>query len=142
MSRRAAREAAAPAKRGRRPRPESTAGPNADPNADPDAPKPTGIGALFANHRNAWLIGAGAVVFLLLGSGAVFAGVSVGSAAAPAPSPTPTVEPQRDLPDGDLVASRLRTCSIAGLAADPRLMTVEAQVVRDRHRRGALRPFR
>jgi len=127
MSRRAAREAAAPAKRGGRPRPERS---NPDPNADPDAPKPTGIGALFANHRNAWLIGAGAIVFLLLGSGAVFAGVSVGSAAAPAPSPTPTVEPQRDLPVGALAASRLRTCSIAGLAADPRLMTVEAQVVR------------
>jgi D-alanyl-D-alanine carboxypeptidase/D-alanyl-D-alanine-endopeptidase (penicillin-binding protein 4) len=130
ISRRAAREAAAPAKRGKRPRTGlNTAGSNTG-GSDPDAPKPTGIGALFANHRNAWLIGAGAVVFLLLGSGAVFAGVSVGSAPAADPSPTPTVEPQRDLPDGDLAASRLRTCSIAGLAADPRLMTVEAQVVR------------
>lgn len=118
ISRRAAREAAAPARRGKkRPR-------------DPDAPKPSGIGALFANHRTGWLIGAGAVVFMLLGSGAVFAGVSVGSAAAPMPSPTPTEEPARDLPEADLAASRLRTCSIAALAADPRLMTVEAQVVR------------
>jgi serine-type D-Ala-D-Ala carboxypeptidase/endopeptidase (penicillin-binding protein 4) len=135
MSRRAAREAAGPAKRGTQPRQGrgrqgQDAGAPGTPNDDPNAPKPTGIAALFANHRTAWLVGAGAIVFVLLGSGAVFAGVSVGSAAEPEPSPTPTVEPLRDLPDGELTASRLRTCSIAALAADPRLMTLEAQVVR------------
>jgi serine-type D-Ala-D-Ala carboxypeptidase/endopeptidase (penicillin-binding protein 4) len=132
ISRRAAREAAGPVKRGKQPRQvRGRQGQDAgDPNGDPNAPKPTGIAALFANHRTAWLVGAGAIVFVLLGSGAVFAGVSVGSAAAPAPSATPTVEPLRDLPEGDLAASRLRTCSIAALAVDPRLMTLEAQVVR------------
>ena len=132
MSRRAAREAAGPAKRGTQPRQaRGRQGQDAgDPHGDPNEPKPTGIAALFANHRTAWLVGAGAIVFVLLGSGAVFAGVSVGSAAEPEPSPTPTVEPLRDLPEGELTASRLRTCSIAGLAADPRLMTLEAQVVR------------
>ena len=132
MSRRAAREAAGPAKRGTQPRQaRGRQGQDVgDPNVDPDAPKPTGIAALFANHRTAWLVGAGAIVFVLLGSGAVFAGVSVGSAAAPEPSATPTAEPLRDLPEGELAASRLRTCSIAGLAADPRLMSLEAQVVR------------
>ncbi|MGK2867990.1 MAG: D-alanyl-D-alanine carboxypeptidase/D-alanyl-D-alanine endopeptidase [Mycobacterium sp.] len=118
ISRRAAREAEAAARRGKPAR------------APQDDGKPTGIGALFANHRTAWVAGAAAIGFVLLGSGAVFAGVTVGSAAATQPSPTPTVEPPRELPEGELAASRLRTCSVAALASDPRLMSVEAQVVR------------
>lgn len=125
MSRRAAREAAGPAsRRGSRPKGTPPAADGSEP------PTRTGIGAFFAKHPTAWLSGAIAVVFVLLGTGAVFAGVSVGSASAVLPTATPTPDPPRDLPDGDLVASRLRTCSIAGLAADPRLMTLEAYVVR------------
>jgi D-alanyl-D-alanine carboxypeptidase/D-alanyl-D-alanine-endopeptidase (penicillin-binding protein 4) len=126
ISRRAAREAAAPAsRRGSRSKP-------AKERQAPDAggEKPRGIGALFAKHPTTWLAGAIAVVFVLLGTGAVFAGVSVGSAAAVVPSATPTPEPPRDVPEGDLAASRLRTCSIAGLAADPRLMALSGYVVR------------
>jgi D-alanyl-D-alanine carboxypeptidase/D-alanyl-D-alanine-endopeptidase (penicillin-binding protein 4) len=123
MSRRAAREAATPAaKRGSR---------STTPPADgSEPPKATGIGAFFAKHPTGWLLGAIAVVFVLLGTGAVFAGVSVGSVKAAVPTPTPTPEPTRDLPAGDLVASRLRTCSIAGPAADPRLMALSAYVVK------------
>lgn len=126
ISRRAAREAAGPAsRRGSRPKPSKR-----EPATDADGEKPRGIGALFAKHPTGWLIGAIAVVFVLLGTGTVFAGVSVGSAAAVLPSATPTPEPPRDVPEGDLVASRLRTCSIAGLAADPRLMALSGYVVR------------
>jgi D-alanyl-D-alanine carboxypeptidase/D-alanyl-D-alanine-endopeptidase (penicillin-binding protein 4) len=126
ISRRAAREAAAPAaRRGSR----QKSAPPGD-GADAGAAKPRGIGALFAKHPTAWLTGAIAVVFVLLGTGAVFAGVSVGSAAAVLPTATPTPDPPRDVPEGDLVASRLRTCSITGQAADPRLMALSGYVVR------------
>ncbi|MGB3911371.1 MAG: D-alanyl-D-alanine carboxypeptidase [Pseudolysinimonas sp.] len=126
ISRRAAREAAAPAAR-RRSRQKPAASSDG---ADAGAEKPRGIGALFAKHPTAWLTGAIAVVFVLLGTGAVLAGVSVGSAAAVVPTATPTPDPPRDVPDGALVASRLRTCSIAGQATDPRLMALSGYVVR------------
>lgn len=125
MSRRAAREAASSASR-RRSRPNRST-PAAD---GGETPARTGIGALFAKHPTAWLAGAIAVVFALLGTGAVFAGIAVGSAEAVVPTPTPTQEPPRDVPDADLAASRLRTCSIAALATDPRLMALEASVTR------------
>lgn len=124
-TRRAAREAAAAGGR----RPASRRTPSA---AEPPAGETPrrGLGALVAKHPTAWLTGALAVVFVLLGTGSVFAGVAVGSAAAPAPTPTPTQEPPRPVPEGELAASRLRTCSVAGLAADPRLMALSGQVVR------------
>lgn len=126
ISRRAAREAAAPAsRRGSRQKP-ATNGEAGDAGAG----TPRGIGALFAKHPTAWLVGAIGVVFVLLGTGALFAGISVGSAAAVVPTATPTPEPPRAVPDGDLVASRLRTCSIAGPASDPRLMALSGYVVR------------
>ena len=126
MSRRAAREAAGSAKR----RPAARA-PRPAPDAVPgEEKKATGLAAFFGKHPRAWLAGAGAVVFLLLGSGAVFAGITVGSAGAPAPDPTESALPPRDVPAGDLTASRLRTCSVAGLAADPRLMSLSGHVVR------------
>jgi serine-type D-Ala-D-Ala carboxypeptidase/endopeptidase (penicillin-binding protein 4) len=128
LSRRAAREAAASApRRGSRPN-RSTPKPDAAEGAD--GAKRGGIGAFFAKHPTGWLVGAIAVVFVLLGTGAVFTGISVGSAGAVVPTATPTPEPPRDVPEGDLAASRLRTCSIAGLAADPRLMALSAHVVR------------
>lgn len=129
MSRRAAREAAAAASRRGSRRPQPPPG-TTEGSGGTDGEKPGGIGALFAENRTAWLIGAAAVGFVLLGTGAVFAGVSAGSVNAAAPASTPTPEPPREIPEGDLVASRLRTCSIAGLAADPRLMALSAHVVR------------
>lgn len=130
ISRRAAREAAgAPSKR--TPVRGTPRGRNRDAGAAPgeEAAAPTGIAGLFAKHRVAWLSGALGVVFVLLATGAVFAGVTVGSAAAPAPSASPSADP-RDIPDGELLASRLRTCSIAGPASDGRLAALSAHVVR------------
>jgi D-alanyl-D-alanine carboxypeptidase/D-alanyl-D-alanine-endopeptidase (penicillin-binding protein 4) len=124
MSRRAAREAAAPVRRGARQKPAKN-----DNGTDAEAASPRGIGALFAKHPTAWLTGAIAVVFVLLGTGAVFAGVTVGSAAA-VPDVTATPEPPRDVPAEQLAATRLRTCSVAPQAADPRLMTLRGSVVR------------
>jgi D-alanyl-D-alanine carboxypeptidase/D-alanyl-D-alanine-endopeptidase (penicillin-binding protein 4) len=125
ISRRAAREAAAPARRGPRRKPAGR-----DDGPDADGVRPGGIGALFANHPTAWLTGAIAVVFVLLGTGAVFAGVSVGSASAAGPAVTATPEPPRDVPAEQQVASRLRTCSIRSIARDPRLSKLHAHVAR------------
>ncbi len=86
------------------------------------------------SHPTAWLIGALSVLFVVLGTGAVFAGISTGSGPASAavvatPSPTPT-ETARPLPASQVGPSRIRTCSVAGLAADPRLMTLNGAVRR------------
>lgn len=91
-----------------------------------------GIGALIAKHPNVWLFSALGVVFVLLGVGAVFAGTNLAPStpvAAVAPSPSPTVEPARPVPAQTAAATRLRTCSIAALAADPRLGTFEGSVI-------------
>jgi D-alanyl-D-alanine carboxypeptidase/D-alanyl-D-alanine-endopeptidase (penicillin-binding protein 4) len=92
-----------------------------------------GLGALIAKHPNAWLFSALGVVFILLGAGAVFAGTTFAPASAssviPAPSPTATTPPPRPTPASQAAATRLRTCSIAGLAADPRLGTFEGSVL-------------
>jgi D-alanyl-D-alanine carboxypeptidase/D-alanyl-D-alanine-endopeptidase (penicillin-binding protein 4) len=95
-----------------------------------------GLAAFFARHRTGSLIAAGAVVFALLGTGAVVAGaatrppVLAAASTSPAPSATPTPTP-RPAPDAaaSLAASRLRSCSVAGLAKDPRLANFQAQVV-------------
>jgi D-alanyl-D-alanine carboxypeptidase, serine-type, PBP4 family len=129
MSRRAAREAASVSRRKARPAASPVSG-EAAPQPEGEGPKGGGIGALFAKHRTAWIAGALSLVFVLLGTGAVFAGVTVGSRqAAPEPTVTPTADP-RPVPDGELVASRLRTCSIAGPASDPILMSLIGQVAR------------
>lgn len=131
-SRRAAREAAA---RGSRRGPsrgakqaESSAGPTS---ADGDGTPPPkgGILGAFRRHPTATLLGALSVLFLLLGTGAVFAGVTVGSNTVAEPTATPTPEPPRPLPDVELAASALRTCSVAATAADGRLGAFEGTVV-------------
>ncbi len=94
--------------------------------------KTGGLGALIAKHPTAWLASALAVVFLLLGTAAVFAGISVGSASVAAPvstpTPTPTIEP-RTQPAALPGATRLRTCSVSPLAGDPRLTTFAGYVM-------------
>jgi serine-type D-Ala-D-Ala carboxypeptidase/endopeptidase (penicillin-binding protein 4) len=128
-SRRAAREAAGSASR-RKPAPSTPrSAEDAAAAVDGGAPR-RGIAALVAKHPTAWLFGAIGVVFLLLGTGAVFTGIAVGSSAAVVPEATATPDPPRELPDTELAASRLRTCSIAGPASDERLMALSAYVVR------------
>jgi len=87
------------------------------------------------------LIVAAAVAFVLLGSGAVWAGTASGGNAepvplaaptastTPTPTPTPTTPELRPAPAVATVASPLRTCSVADLAADSRLGEFQAQVV-------------
>ena len=80
-----------------------------------------GIGALIRKHPTAWLAGALSVAFLLLGTGAVFAGAASGARPiVAAPVPTPTEDP-RPVPASIPAASHLRTCSVASILADPRL---------------------
>ncbi|MFT4030577.1 MAG: D-alanyl-D-alanine carboxypeptidase [Protaetiibacter sp.] len=128
-SRRAAREAA---KRGGKPQ---SAAPVADAAQRADAPARTGgIGALLRRHPVAWLASAGVLVFALLGTGAVFAGVAWASRdddiIVAETSPTPTEDPARAVSDQPATAIRLRTCSVAAAASDSRLMSLEAYVMR------------
>lgn len=98
-----------------------------------DAKPATGIGAFVRKHPRAVLTTALSVAFLLLGSGAVFAGIAVGSAqAAPVPVPTVTETPEPDprpVPGTIADPSRLRTCSIASIARDERLTEFFGSVV-------------
>ncbi|WP_241992489.1 D-alanyl-D-alanine carboxypeptidase/D-alanyl-D-alanine-endopeptidase [Cryobacterium lactosi] len=99
---------------------------------DPAAPSPA---------RRLRLIIAAAVAFVLLGSGAVWAGTASGgtaepvalaaptASATPTPTPTPDAPELRPAPAVATVASPLRTCSVADLAADSRLGEFQAQVV-------------
>jgi len=66
---------------------------------------------------------------MLLGTGAVFAGVAAGSGPTAAqPVPTETADP-RPQPEQIPIASRLRTCSVAGILADGRLSDFSGYVV-------------
>jgi D-alanyl-D-alanine carboxypeptidase/D-alanyl-D-alanine-endopeptidase (penicillin-binding protein 4) len=97
--------------------------------------------ALCRRYRRAWLITAAATVFALLATGAVVGGAATGAgqtsagepeAASAVDNPTPTpnaTEPAgRAVPAAATTASRLRTCSVAGLAADARLANFQGQV--------------
>lgn len=90
-----------------------------------------GVPTVFRRHPIAWLTGALGLVFVLLGTGAVFAGMAVASPK-PVITPTPKVStpPPRPTPSASPSASRVRTCSVAGPAADPRLATLTGSVVR------------
>ena len=73
-----------------------------------------------------------AVIFMILGTGAVFAGIAVGSANATgvvAPSRTPTPKPPRPVPTVVATPAALRTCSVAALSTDPRLLTFAGSVI-------------
>ncbi|WP_439565330.1 D-alanyl-D-alanine carboxypeptidase/D-alanyl-D-alanine endopeptidase [Microcella sp.] len=135
LSRRALRDA----KAGRRVSPASVpadAVPNAvvaeGETAAADAASRGGIGAFVKRHPRAVLTTALSVGFLLLATGALFAGVSVGSAAAVEPEPVVTATPEpepRPVPDTIAAPSRLRTCSIDALALDERLTTLYGSVI-------------
>jgi D-alanyl-D-alanine carboxypeptidase/D-alanyl-D-alanine-endopeptidase (penicillin-binding protein 4) len=71
-----------------------------------------------------------AIVFLVLGAGAVFAGAEIGdSSPKAAPTAAPTALPARAVPAELPAAMRLRTCSVRTLAADPRLMSLKGFVM-------------
>ncbi|CAN5384861.1 hypothetical protein BH09ACT1_BH09ACT1_14860 [soil metagenome] len=104
---------------------------------------PSGRGAFlatFAEHPRAWLIAAAAIVFVLLGTGSLFAGRAVGAtesvrsaggstaSAKPSVTPTPTPTP-RVTPSGVAAPTALRTCSVAAAAADGRLGTFSGTVI-------------
>lgn len=97
-----------------------------DENGQPIAPQ-GGIMALVRKHPTRWLIGALAVAFLLLGTGAVFAGVAYGSTR-PSADPSASEVAQRPQPGTMPTPAALRTCSITALAQDPRLMSVFGSV--------------
>jgi len=96
-----------------------------------------GIFAAIAKHPNAWLFSALGIVFALLATASVYAGIAVdspradisapGSTARPSASPAPT--PTRPVPAAVAAATHLRTCSIAAPASDPNLLTLEATVI-------------
>src|SRR5690606_34697321 len=145
MSRRAAREAAkaASATPGEAPADvpagvpvDVPAGSAADASADvpvvASCPKAGGIAALLRKHPVAWIVSAGALVFVLLGTGSIFAGVAWASrsVAAPVTSATESEKPPRPVSDQPVTANRLRTCSVARPASDGRLMSLEGYVVR------------
>src|SRR5689334_9078585 len=102
-----------------------------------------GIMTAVRSHPKTWMAAGAAAVFVLLASGSVALGATVGAPAAAAgpasptatptrtatPTPTPTVDPGRPVPANQGAATRVRTCSVAGLAGDGRLGTLEAPVV-------------
>ena len=93
------------------------------------------LAALIRRHPTAWLASALGVVFLLLGTGAVFAGAAIKNDAAPTAAPTtqPTEEPvdegPRTVPATIPDPTRLRTCSINTAAGDGRLMALKGAVM-------------
>ena len=89
----------------------------------------------FAKHRFAVIISAMAVVFLLLASGAVAAGYSVGASKPLAAAALPPEEdPARVVPDAVPEPTAVRTCSVAAPAADPDLGTLRGAVVNSDNR--------
>ncbi|WP_223694438.1 D-alanyl-D-alanine carboxypeptidase/D-alanyl-D-alanine-endopeptidase [Leifsonia poae] len=100
----------------------------------------SGVLTAIRRHPRAWIIAAASAGFVILGAGSVAVGATVGSAnASGVPSarpsatatktPKPTVAPARPVPADAPAASRMRTCSVAGLSQDGRLGTLSAQVV-------------
>lgn len=68
------------------------------------------------------------VAFAILGTGAVYAGNATAERAPVAAVSTPTPDPVRSAPAATAEPARIRTCSVADLAADPRLGEFQAQV--------------
>jgi len=117
-------------KRGKTQPTEATASPVVvDENGNPVAPK-GGLIAAFRKHPTAWLFSTLAVVFVLLGTGAVFAGVAVGSTPPPSSAPEVSQAPPRPQPSASPVSEKLRTCFVQKFASDPRLMTFVGAVMR------------
>jgi serine-type D-Ala-D-Ala carboxypeptidase/endopeptidase (penicillin-binding protein 4) len=85
---------------------------------------------MVARHPTAWLVTALGIVFLLLATGALFAGIASGSNRVDGvPLPTESAPPPRPQPSAVPVGIPLRTCSISSAAADPRLGALAASVI-------------
>ncbi|MFE5672333.1 D-alanyl-D-alanine carboxypeptidase/D-alanyl-D-alanine-endopeptidase [Agromyces sp. NPDC056523] len=97
---------------------------------------PRGIRGLIARHR-ALAAAAALVAVALVGGGAVALGAALNAppSAAPEPlptettTPTPTPTPTPQAAAASVPPPRVRTCSVADLAADPRLANLQAQVM-------------
>jgi len=100
-----------------------------DENGSPVAVK-GGILALIRQHPTRWLISSLAVAFLLLGTGAVFAGVAYGSTQQSGPDPDASSVAARPQPSTEATTAPLRTCSVMPLVTDPRLMNLIGSVRR------------
>jgi D-alanyl-D-alanine carboxypeptidase/D-alanyl-D-alanine-endopeptidase (penicillin-binding protein 4) len=95
----------------------------------PRRPASGGLGALIRKHPRAWLASALGVAFLLLGTAAVFAGIASGSDGPAVAAPSASAIPPRLQPTELPAASRLRTCSVAGAAANPALGSLAGSVI-------------
>lgn len=96
------------------------------------APQKSGAGirGLIAKHPSVWLFSTLGVVFLLLATGALFAGIASGSGqAAGVPLPTESEVPPRPQPSALPAGTHLRTCSIAPATTDPLLGALSASIV-------------
>ncbi|WP_431279661.1 D-alanyl-D-alanine carboxypeptidase/D-alanyl-D-alanine-endopeptidase [Leifsonia poae] len=101
----------------------------------------TGILTAIRSHPRAWIIAGASAAFVLLGGGTVALGATVGASAEAVPTssvspsatktpvPTKSAAPVRPVPANAPAASRIRTCSVAGLSQDRRLGNFEGQVV-------------
>jgi len=103
------------------------------------------VGRLLREHPRAVLVTASVAVVVLLGGGALAAGAATAPRGADAsaetgeagpaavvtvtPSATPAPDPVRAAPAEIPAPTRLRTCSVAGPAADARLAQFEGSVV-------------
>jgi D-alanyl-D-alanine carboxypeptidase/D-alanyl-D-alanine-endopeptidase (penicillin-binding protein 4) len=92
-----------------------------------------GLSASVRRHPNAWLFSSLGLAFVLLGSGALFAGAAAGSptpAAVVVPTTTPSATPSaRPTPSAIADPTHLRTCSVAKPASDPNLLTFQGSVI-------------
>jgi serine-type D-Ala-D-Ala carboxypeptidase/endopeptidase (penicillin-binding protein 4) len=81
-------------------------------------------------HRTGVIVAASALAFLLLATGALYAGAAVGSRTTVTDSNGETiVDSARPKPAEVAEASRLRTCTVVPLASDPRLVGFTGAVV-------------
>jgi len=130
LTRRAAREAKGSARAAQAPATEVLDASNGS-EAKPEKAKRPGLAAVIARHPNAWMFSALGVIFLLLGTGAVFTGAAFGSSAPVevVETSTPTPEPSRVIPIDPASASALRTCTIDAATKDPRLLTFEGSAI-------------
>lgn len=132
-SRRSARqsEGSKPARapREKKPKADADAAPVVDENGNPVAPK-GGLMVAIRKHPTAWLFSTLAVVFVLLGTGSVFAGIAYGSTPEAEATPEATEIGPRPQPTGEAVSARLRTCSVGALSRDPRLGSLYGSVIR------------
>lgn len=108
--------------------PQSTGadGPHGPPAASHAAP----TGGSESGSVKRMALGAGLVLFAVLATGSVYAGGATGgTGSAPViAASTPTADPVRGTPTASAEPARIRTCSVSGVATDPRLGDFQAQV--------------